>query len=633
MVALNKYTSIRFAGLVCLCAQWTAAQRVLRDPSAAKDAYDYIIAGGGLTGLVVANRLTEDPKTTVLVVEYGDLADSWNLSIPYYATALQDASLMFTTPSTPQRGLGGRTFNLPLGATVGGGSTVNGMAYLRGAKVDYDTWEKMGNRGWGWKEMSKYFKKSSTLNVPSPEIVDQLNYTYDKSSFGHGPVQALLPPWQWPDVYYLYKAWTEDMGYPLLNDSMSGNILGAAWRPISADGKNLTRSSARKAYYDPVQHRPNLQLLVNTYVAKVQIPAQGLSRAKGVDVFSRKDGSAKVSISARKEVILAAGGIHTPQILQLSGIGPRHLLDKLNIPVVEDLPGVGANFMDHPTLRGAQQVNQPNPINFSLLRNNASFFDAAWAEYMANRTGPLTAAGGNSGLTATLHNLTTNSDDTATNLIHTLITPANSTAYLPAHYRDKPTLVAGYAAQVSLLTSALQAGTNPLVDFLWSGNAPPGMAVVLQKPLSRGTVLINSTNPHPGLSPPLVDFNAFAHPFDARAMVLAFKLLRRVLLTSPSLRHLGVEELLPGEEAVGTDEEIEAALRGTLMSPHNAHPCGTAGMMPRELGGVVDERLKVYGVEGLRVVDASMLPVIVAANLQATMYAVAEKAADIIRGH
>jgi choline dehydrogenase-like flavoprotein len=139
------------------------------------------------------------------------------------------------------------------------------------------------------------------------------------------------------------------MGYPFRDDGgMNGDLFGVAWEPISADG-NLTRCSARTAYYDPVQHRPNLQLLVNSYVAKVQISK---STAKGVDVFSRDDATKKTSISAGKEVILAAGGVHTPQILQLSGIGPRDLLQRLNIPVVEDLPGVGANFQDHPTVRG-----------------------------------------------------------------------------------------------------------------------------------------------------------------------------------------------------------------------------------------------------------------------------------------
>ncbi len=149
---------------------------------------------------------------------------------------------------------------------------------------------------------------------------------------------------------HINKAWTDDLGYPFRDDGgMNGDILGLAWEPISADA-NLTRRSARKGYYDPVRHRSNLQLLVNSYVGKVQISK---STAEGVDVFSRDEPSRKTSISVKREVILAAGGIHTPQILQLSGIGPCDLLQKLNISVVQDLPGVGANFQDHPTIRGA----------------------------------------------------------------------------------------------------------------------------------------------------------------------------------------------------------------------------------------------------------------------------------------
>ncbi|KAK3899955.1 oxygen-dependent choline dehydrogenase [Staphylotrichum tortipilum] len=558
---------------------WPAAtQSVLHDPATAAASYDYVIAGGGLTGLVVASRLTEDPKTSVLVIEYGDLAaDSWNISMPYYANFLQDASLMFATPSVPQRGLWNRVFNLPLVATVGGGSTVNGMAYVRGARVDYNTWEGLGNRGWGWDGISQ----SSTLNVPSREVVQQLGYTFDRSIFGHGPAQAALAPWQWPD------AWTDDLGYPTRNDgNMNGELLGLTWSaPISADG-NLTRCSARKGYYDPIRNRPNLQLLVNSYVAKVQIRE---STAKGVEVFSRDDRSKKTSISAKKE---------------LSGIRPRDLLERLGIPVIEDLPGVGANFMDHPTMRGLSfRFNNANP-----------------SEYMANHTGPLTAAHGNSWLCTSLHNLTA----AAPALITSLITSLNGRAYLPAQYANKPTLLAGYAAQLSLLTRVLVAGTN------WSGGVP-GIGVTMQKPLSRGTVLINSTDPHPGLSPPLVDFNALTHPFDARVAVLALKLVRTLLLTTPSMDPLQVEELAPGP-SVQADSDIEAVLRTSLLNPTNAHPCGTAGMTPRELGGVVDDQLRVYGVERLRVVDASVLPVIVAANLQVTMYAVAEKAADLIKG-
>jgi choline dehydrogenase-like flavoprotein len=157
------------------------------------------------------------------------------------------------------------------------------------------------------------------------------------------------------------------MGFPLLDDgSMNGDLIGVAWRPVSTDGKNQTRCSARRAYYDPVQYRPNLHLLVNSYVGRVQIEKP---KAKGVEVYSRSDPSRKVSIPAKKEVILAAGGIHTPQILQLSGIGPRDLLERLDIPVVQDLPGVGANFMDHPTLRGASFRCKCLPTSVLSLAN------------------------------------------------------------------------------------------------------------------------------------------------------------------------------------------------------------------------------------------------------------------------
>jgi choline dehydrogenase-like flavoprotein len=245
---------------------------------------------------------------------------------------------------------------------------------------------------------------------------------------------------------------------------------------------------------------------------------------------------------------------------------------------------------------------------------------------MANRTGPLTAAHGNSRLYTSLHNLTS----AVPELLTSLITSLNSTAYLPAHYANKPTLLVGYAAQLSLLTRTFAAGADALIEFTWSGGGP-GMGTTLQKPLSRGTVLINSTDPHPGLAPPVVDWNALTHPFDARVAVLALRLVRNLLLDAPSMEPLGVEEVVPGP-GVQADGDIEAVLRNRVIAPGNAHPSGTCGMFPRKLGGVVDDELRVYGVDGLRVVDASVIPVIVAANLQATMYALAEKAADLIKG-
>lgn len=272
------------------------------------------------------------------------------------------------------------------------------------------------------------------------------------------------------------------------------------------------------------------------------------------------------------------------------------------------------------------KVNNPNPITIQALAANATHFNAAWDEYMANRTGPLTIAHGNNRLIVSLQNLT--SDHAL--MTDSLLSSLNSSAYLgylPRYYHDKPTLLAGYRAQLSLLARSISRG-GAILEYTWSGR--PGAGGSLQKPLSRGTVLINSTSPHPALEPPLLDPDTLTHPFDARVAVLGFQLSRR-FIASPSLAELQPEELSPGPRAA-TDEELERALRERVASPHNAHPCCTAAMMPRRLGGVVDDELRVHGVRGLRVVDASVLPVIPAANLQATMYAVAEKAADTIRG-
>ncbi|GAB1319875.1 Cyclase atC [Madurella fahalii] len=611
------------AWLCLISSPWTAALGILRDFNAVKSSYDYVIAGGGLSGLVVANRLTESSNTSVLVVEYGDFEDTWNVAIPYYANSMQDPSLLFQIPSVPQRNLGNRTFGITLGATVGGGTTVNGLAVTRGDRHDYDAWEEIGNKGWGWDEMLRYFRKSSTLNAPSTATAEQFGYTFSLDGYGDGPFQASFPTWQWPDGYIMTKAWTEDLGFPMRDDGgTNGDLLGVFWKPISVDAKNVTRCSARKAYYDPAQNRPNLDILVMSYVAKVQTKDH---KAEGVEVVSRSNSSAKLSVAATREVILAAGAIHTPQILQLSGIGPRELLESLDIPVVEDLPGVGANYQDHPITRGSWRFNNPNPITLQTLTTNATYFNASWDEYMANRTGPLTVAHGNSRLVVSLQNLT--SDHAA--MTDSLLSSLNSSAYLeylPRYYLDKPTLLAGYRAQLSLLARSISRGAA-ILDFTWSGRAGAGGS--LMKPLSRGTVLISSTDPHPAEAVPLLDPDALTHPFDARVAVLGFKLSRR-FIASPSLAGLEPEELSPGPRAA-TDEELELALRQRVASPSNAHPCGTAAMMPRQLGGVVDERLRVYGVSGLRVVDASVLPVIPAGNLQATMYAVAEKAADVIR--
>jgi len=242
---------------------------------------------------------------------------------------------------------------------------------------------------------------------------------------------------------------------------------------------------------------------------------------------------------------------------------------------------------------------------------------------MANRTGPLTIAHGNNIFIASLQNLTADYQKIIDELHE--IAPED---YAPAFYKDYPELVEGYKS-MTFITNRIVADGNGVFEFAWGGgDAHVGM--INAKVFSRGTVHINSTNPHPINSPPLIDCGSMTHPFDIKAAVSAFKLLRR-LMASKSLQRLQPVELMPGAN-VTTDAEIETALREHLLSPDDANPSGTAAMLPQSLGGVVDSELRVYGINGLRVVDSSIIPISPNSHMGATMYAIAEKAADLIKG-
>ncbi|KAK0711836.1 GMC oxidoreductase [Lasiosphaeris hirsuta] len=611
---------VLFAGI---SSPLVVAGGVHHDYQLLRDSYDYIIAGGGLTGLVVANRLTEDSNVTVLVVEYGDFDDSWDTAIPYYADQLQNKVLMFQQSSAEQKNLENRTFTLSLGMNVGGGSAVNEMYMTRGQTNDYDAWEELGNSGWGWAGLQKYFKKSTTLDAPSDEVKAKNKYKFSTASYGNGPVKATFPPWQWPDTYTLNDAWTKDLGFEIREDGgTDGGIIGVSWKPISADGKNLTRSSARTAYYDPAASRPNLDILVENYVARVNTKD---SKVVGVDIIARINLERHITLPIRKEVILAAGAIHTPQILQLSGIGAADLLESLNITVAKDLPGVGANYQDHPTIKMEFSFTSPSSVNPSTLTSETDPLpsESALDAFLTNRTGPFTSAHGNTRAVLSLSNLTTSS----ASLIQSLYDGPGPETFLPQYYADHPDLIEGYKSQ-SFIVNRMIAGDAGLFEVSWAGDARINFAAA--KPLSRGTVLIESTNPHPEEAAPRLDFGALAHPFDTAVGVLGVKLGRK-FVGSPALKGLSPAEVSPGA-AVVTDAQVEEALRGSLFQPHGNNPCCTAAMMPQGYGGVVDEELRVYGIQGLRIVDASVLPLIPVAGLQATLYAVAERAADIIKG-
>ncbi|KAF2107378.1 choline dehydrogenase-like protein [Lophiotrema nucula] len=588
--------------------------------AAAKDqSYDYVIVGGGLTGLVVANRLSEDKSTSVLVIENGYIDDKPITSIPYMASMLNVAD-MWPILSAPDPGLNNTVWDVRVGNVVGGGSVVNGMQWDRGADADYDAWEELGNEGWGFDGLAKYFKKSTHFTPPSRSTVKQFGITYDESAYGNGPAQVTISSFQYPDMKPIFDSWKAE-NLPMPQEGFADPV-GIYWTPNSVDNKTATRSHARKTYYDPVSSRSNLKLLTGTKATEILFDGKGKSlKAKGVKITSRADGSTG-QVTAKREVILAAGGVLTPHILMVSGIGPKDVLDAAKVPVKRDTPGVGSNFQDHVPLYmsfNLSNVAFPNP---TTPTTNATFNASAAAQYEKERQGPYTFGRGNALAMLPFQQVSSNWKS----ITKKISQQADPTKYLPARYAKNKALLAGYKKQREVLINLYSSNVSTLGEFPVQ---PWGRAAVAhQKPLSRGTITLNTTDPS---AAPVLTYNTLQNPID-KAVIAELVRFNRKHWARPELSQYKPVELVPGAQYKTDNEIINAAIAQLQINPSFAHPSCSAAMLPEELGGVVDSELKVYGVGRLRIVDASIIPLIPSTHLQATMYAVAEKAADIIKG-
>jgi choline dehydrogenase-like flavoprotein len=308
------------------------------------------------------------------------------------------------------------------------------------------------------------------------------------------------------------------------------------------------------------------------------------------------------------ELILAAGAIHTPQILQLSGVGPASVLKAAGIDVKVDLPGIGSNFQDHPTAYLMWAFNNDTTINTNSLSTNATFNATSYDEYVANKTGPYTQAHGNGAAFLPLSKVAPKTYKT----IAAKLAGQNAADYLPEMYSKYPELIAGYEAQRRIQVEQFSGNDASMYEFSFQGG---GFAIAaLQKPTSRGTVYLDPKNPR---GEPIVDYHA------------SIRYTRQIYNTS-ALSVFEPVELSPGVE-VQTDDELKSKIESGLVLPTFAHPASTCAMMPRNLGGVVDAGLQVYGIKKVTIVDASIMPLIPGTHLQATVYAIAEKAADIIK--
>ncbi|KAL2268189.1 hypothetical protein VTJ83DRAFT_3035 [Remersonia thermophila] len=580
--------------------------------------YTFVIAGGGIAGLTLADRLTEDPNVTVLVIEAGPIDFGQDgILVPgnfqpwwYFWPGLE---------TVPQAGLNNRTPDAIAARVVGGGSTINAMVYLRGDADDYNAWGALGNPGWSWQNMLPYFKKAETFTAPDPALAAAGNITWDSSVRGtSGPVQYSYPNFFYPGSANWWNA-ANEVGLPPVQDPLAGKKQGVFWIPSTLDAQTMTRNHARINHFDRVKSsRPNFHLLTSNVVTKVLFNGKN---AIGVNYLSTTaiNMSCPSTVYAAKEVILAAGGFGTPKILQLSGIGSKKLLDSFSIPVVSDLPGVGQNLQDQPTLSIPYTFTSNISPNYGTLLTNATYAAEQRALYDSSRQGPYTL------ISSVSSNIGVVSLQQTTSSYRQIIADARRRNPADSLPRDAdPAVVRGYAAQREALLKQFARADVGVGTLHWDTDSTA--LVYHLKPLSRGTVTIKSTNP---LDSPVIDFRTGTDPADVAVYTALFR-KNRELFAAPSMQALGPVEASPFGANLTTDQEIYAVMRD-LINPTNAHQCCTAAMMPRDKGGVVSSDQKVYGVKGLRIADASIWPFQLSGSPMATVYAAAERLADIIK--
>ncbi|KAM7189337.1 hypothetical protein V8F33_010116 [Rhypophila sp. PSN 637] len=597
--------------------------------SFAKTAFDFLIVGGGTAGLVVASRLAAAHVDLVVgVIEAGGTAIGDDLvdwpGIAGKALGNDDLDWQFET--VPQDGLSGRVVPWGRGKVLGGSSALNFMTWNRAARGDYDDWEALGNPGWGWDGLLPFFKKSERFHIPTSPAQQAARVALHEGVVGlDGPVQASYPS-EYTASHGLWHETLNAAGIETNDAHLAGSNIGCWTSAVSVDPKTATRSYAARAYYLPNASQPNLKLLTYAQVQEViLVESNGKWEAKGVR-FSDCDG-VEHSAFASKEVILSAGSIQSPQLLELSGIGRPDILSAAGIAVKVENPNVGENLQDHMTTSVLFEVDPtlPNPDD---LKDEAVLAKAT-EQYTTSQTGPLTI------LPVSMSYIPISKFIPA-ETVSSLIPQDTSTSNAIQTLHTKRFTTSTGQSSLGHMEFIFELGNwspDPAFSSPASGTKYGSLLQILQYPFSRGSIHITPERKisiNPGY------YSGPLGSLDVEITLHAYRLAEKICSTPP-LSGIIRKQVSPSIEDSKDDDKLREWIKQVMVT--DWHPVGTCAMVGsrdgtkeenKVGGGVVDERLRVYGAKNLRVVDASIMPIQISAHLQATVYAIAEKAAELI---